>query len=265
MWIAQISDPHLRPHRMLYNGVVDSNAALEAAIRQINALNPLPDLVLLTGDVAEHGEPAEYDVARDILAGLQPRLLVIPGNHDDRAAFRDAFHDYRYLPAQGPLHYVDNAAMPVRVVALDVTVPGLHHGEVDAAGLGWLEGVLTSAPDRPTIIMMHQPPLQTDVPYLDKYRCFGAERLAQVVSRFPAVERVLCGHVHRHMLMRFAGTLLCTAPSTATAIALRPWAEATPASFIEPPGFLLHHWRPGHGMLTHSVPIGAFPGPFPFA
>jgi hypothetical protein len=67
------------------------------------------------------------------------------------------------------------------------------------------------------------------------------------------------------MLMRFAGTLLCTAPSTATAIALRPWAEATPASFIEPPGFLLHHWRPGHGMLTHSVPIGAFPGPFPFA
>jgi Icc protein len=265
VWIAQISDPHVRPPGMLYKGVVDANAALAAAVRQINALDPLPDLVLLTGDVTEDGEPAAYDAARGILAALRPRLLVIPGNHDDRTAFRAAFYDHRHLPAQGPLHYVDEACGPMRVAALDVTVPGAHHGETDAAGLRWLEQVLASAPDRPTIVMMHQPPLCTGVPYLDKYRCFGAERLAEVVSRFPAVERVLCGHVHRLMQMRFAGTLLCTAPSTATAIALRPCADAAPASFIEPPGFLLHHWQVGSGMVTHSVPIGTFPGPFPFA
>jgi len=46
---------------------------------------------------------------------------------------------------------------------------------------------------------------------------------------------------------------------------LRPYATAEPASFIEPPGFLLHHWKPGTGLLTHSIPIGAFPGPLPFA
>jgi hypothetical protein len=67
------------------------------------------------------------------------------------------------------------------------------------------------------------------------------------------------------MQLRFAGTLLCTAPSTTTAIALRPFPTAKPASFIEPPGFLLHHWKADTGFLTHSVPIGAFPGPFPFA
>ena len=42
-------------------------------------------------------------------------------------------------------------------------------------------------------------------------------------------------------------------------------ADADPASFLEPPGFLLHHWRDQGGMLTHSVPIGDFSGPFPFA
>jgi 3',5'-cyclic-AMP phosphodiesterase len=265
VWIAQISDPHLRPHGVLYKGVVDSNAALRAAVRQINALVPPPDLVVLTGDIAEEGQPAEYAVAREILAELKMRLLVIPGNHDERSAFRGAFHDHAYLPPEGRLSYVDDTSGPVRVIALDVTTPGFHHGELDEHALGWLEGVLSSAPNRPTILMMHQPPLTCGVPYLDKYRCRGGDRLAQVVAGFPAIERLLCGHVHRQMLTRFAGTLLCTAPSTATAIALRPHAEAEPASFIEPPAFLLHHWRIGVGMLTHSVPVGSFPGPFPFA
>ncbi len=45
----------------------------------------------------------------------------------------------------------------------------------------------------------------------------------------------------------------------------RPVNVAAPASFIEPPGFLLHHWKAGSGLLTHSIPVGSFPGPFPFA
>jgi Icc protein len=264
MWIAQISDVHVRPRGVLYKGVVDSNAALAAAIRQINALRPLPDLVLLSGDVVDEGQPAEYAMARTILDELKPRLLVIPGNHDAPSAFRAAFQDHGYLPPEGPISYVDDGSGPVRVIALDVTVPGLHHGEFDAPALAWLERALAAAPDRPTILMMHQPPLTCLVPYLDAYQCRGADRLAQLVARFPAVERILCGHVHRSMQMRFAGSLLCTAPSTATAIALHPYEDAAPASFVEPPGFLLHHWQPG-GMLTHVVPVGSFAGPFPFA
>jgi Icc protein len=264
MWIAQLSDPHVRPAGTLYQGVVDANAALAAAVAQVNALDPQPDLVLLTGDVTEAGLPAEYAAAREILAPLRAPLRVIPGNHDEREAFRRAFHDHRWLPAAGPLHYVDDASGPVRVVALDVTLPGLHHGEADAAALAWLEAVLAAEPDRPTVLMMHQPPIACGVPYLDLYRCHGGTALAALLARYPAVERVLCGHVHRTMLRRFGGTLLCTAPSTATAIALQAREGARPASFLEPPGFLLHQWRP-EGMLTHTLPIGGFPGPYPFA
>jgi hypothetical protein len=67
------------------------------------------------------------------------------------------------------------------------------------------------------------------------------------------------------MQLRFAGTVLCTAPSTTTAIALRLKADAKPASFIEPPACLLHHWRPEVGLVTHFSPIGSFSGPYPFA
>lgn len=262
MWIAQISDPHIRPDGVLYKGVTDSNAALAAAVRQINRLVPLPDLVLLTGDVTDEGTTAEYDAALAILAALRPRLLAIPGNHDDREPFRRAFAAWGYLPAEGPICYVDSG--PVRIVALDVTVPGKHHGEVNDSALAWLDGVLAAEPDRPAVVMLHQQPFLCGVPYLDKYRCFGADRLENVVARHKSVQRVLCGHVHRQMQLGFGGTLLCSAPSTATAIALRPVADAEPTSFLETPGFLLHHWRP-QGMLTHSVQIGDFSGPFPFA
>jgi 3',5'-cyclic AMP phosphodiesterase CpdA len=264
MWIAQLSDPHIRPVGVLYKNILDANAVLTGAVRQINRLNPLPDLVVLTGDVVDEGDPAEYVAARAILAELKPRLLVIPGNHDERSAFRAAFADHVYLPPDGPLHYQD-ASGPVRVIGVDVTVPGRHHGDFTEEAATWLDTVLAADATRPTVVMMHQPPIVTGIPYLDKYNCRNGGRLARIVSRFPAVERILCGHVHRSMQMRFAGTLLCTAPSTATAIALHAVPDGEPASFIEPPGFLLHHWRPDGGMLTHLVPVGAFPGPFPFA
>ena len=266
MLIAQISDPHVRPEGMLYKGVAQSNRMLEAAIARLHALDPRPDLVLLTGDLAEEGLPAEYAAARAILARLEIPLLLLPGNHDEREGFRAAFADrHPYLPATGPLHYAAGGHGPVRVVAIDVTIPGLHHGEVDVAGAEWLAGTLAEEPDRPTIVMMHQPPFDTGVPYLDLYRCHGADRMAAVVARHPNVERVLCGHVHRMMQLRWAGTLLVTAPSTATQIALRLRPDAEPASWLDPPAFLLHHWRPGTGIVTHHCPVDAAPGPFPFA
>jgi 3',5'-cyclic AMP phosphodiesterase CpdA len=111
---------------------------------------------------------------------------------------------------------------------------------------------------------MHHPPIACGIPYLDKYMCRRPERIAQVIGRFANVERVLCGHVHRPILQRWAGTLLCSCPSTATQIALRLRPDAQPASFREPPACLLHWWRDGV-MVTHMSYIGRFDGPFPFA
>jgi Icc protein len=264
MLIAQLSDLHVRPDGMLYQGVTDSNAQLAAAIAHVNRLDPRPGLVLLTGDLVEKGTPPEYAKLRELLSALEIPALVIPGNHDDRAAFREALRDHDYLPADGPMHYVAEASA-VRIVAFDVTIPGLHHGLVDEGAARWLDQTLAAEPDRPTIVMMHQPPFDTGVPYLDLYSCREGARLAAVVARHRQVERIVCGHVHRFMMLRFGGTLLCTAPSTTTAIALQLRPDAQPASHLEPPAFLLHHWRPDTGLVTHFLPVGAFAGPYPFA
>ena len=265
MLIAQLSDPHVRPEGVLYQGVVDSNAMFAAAIAQVNALDPRPELVLLSGDLVDQGEPAEYAMLRLLLRALAVPALVIPGNHDEREAFRAAFEDHAYLPGAGAMNYAVGDRGPVRIVALDVTLPGLHHGAVDEQGARWLDATLACEPDRPTIVMMHQPPFESGVSYLDDYLCRDGGRLSAVVSHHGQVERVVCGHVHRFMHMRFGGTMLCTAPSTATAIDLQLCRDAKPSSHVEPPAMLLHHWRPGVGLITHFVPIGVFPGPYPFA
>lgn len=264
MLIAQLSDPHVRPRGVLYQDIVDSNAMFAAAVAHVNALDPQPDLVLLSGDLVDKGEADEYAMLRGLLMPLRAPALAIPGNHDERDAFRHAFKAEAWLPAHGPVNYVvDRGAL--RIVAFDVTLPGLHHGGVDEAGLGWLDETLAAAPQRPTLIMMHQPPFACGVPYLDAYLCRDGERLAELVMRHHHVERIVCGHVHRFMQLRFGGTMLCTAPSTTTAIALQLKPDAQPASHVEPPAMLLHHWRPGVGLITHFVPIGSFPGPYPFA
>lgn len=262
MLIAHLSDPHLCPPGTLYQSVLDSNARFADALTDVALLGP--DLLLLSGDLAEHGRPEEYALARQLLGRLMVPVLVIPGNHDDREGFRaglSGLPNLVPLTRTGPLNAV--AEGPVRVVGLDVTVPGDHHGQMEQAQADWLDRTLSADPAIPTLVMMHQPPFDTGIGYVDAYRCFNADRLAQVLARHPQVIRLLAGHVHRHILTEFAGLPALTAPSTATSLALRLDPGAMPASYSEPPAMLLHLWRDGR-LVSHLQPLGQFPGPHPF-
>lgn len=264
MLIAQLSDLHICDDGVLYKGVVSTNQMAAAAVAHLNGLDPQPDLVLLTGDVVEDGTFSQYAMAHQILAGLRAPLMIMPGNHDDRDRLRAAFPDHRYMPAEGPINFVHDG-LPVRVIALDVTVPGAHHGELTDHALVWLTEMLDLDRDKPVVIAMHQPPFACSVPYLDKYMCLQPERLGAILSRYDNVARVLCGHVHRHMSRLWAGTMICTAPAAATQIALELRPDARPASYLEPAGILLHHWSAATGLVTHMSHIGEFDGPFAFA
>jgi len=234
------------------------------ALDHLYCLDRRPDLILLTGDLVDFGMPDEYREARKLLSRLDIPYLVIPGNHDHRENLRAAFADHSYLPAEGPLHYcVDD--YPVRIVGLDSCVTDKHHGHIDDVGLRWLADLLEEDAQKPTIIMLHHPPFVTGIPYMDKYGYFESARLAAVVEQFSNVEIVLCGHVHRQILRRWAGTVACACPSTATEIALQLDPLARPQSHVGPRTCMLHLFRDGHGFVSHASQIGKFIGPYPFA
>jgi 3',5'-cyclic AMP phosphodiesterase CpdA len=263
MLIAQISDMHVKREGELLYGRIDTAGYLERAVAHLLRLDPRPDIVLATGDLVEGGKPEEYARLRRLLAPLPMPLYVIPGNHDGRDALRAAFADRGFLPGQGFLHYAVEG-LPVRLLALDTLVEGKPHGELCAERLAWLAARLGEG-ERPTILFMHHPPFECGIDKFDKSRLnTGGERLAELVRRHPNVERVMCGHVHRPIQMRWAGTVASIAPSTAHQATLDLHDNAPLTMMMEPPALALHQWRPGNGLVTHTSYIGEFEGPKPF-
>ncbi len=264
MLIAQISDMHIKAPGLLLYRRIDTAGYLERAVAHILRLDPRPDIVLATGDLVDGGKPEEYALLRELLAPLDMPVYLIPGNHDARDAMRTAFPDHRYLPADGFLQYAIDE-LPLRLIGLDTLTPGRPHGELCDGRLSWFEARLGEQ-DRPTLVFMHHPPFDCGIAAFDMAGLkLGRDRFADIVRRHPQVERVMCGHVHRPIQMRWGGTMASIAPSTAHQATLDLREGARLSMTMEPPGLALHQWRPGSGLVTHISYIGDFDGPRPFS
>lgn len=264
MIFAQISDIHLRPEGDLAHDVADTAGSLASAVRRLEALDPPVDAVFITGDLVDIPDAGAYSQLRSLLDPLRSPVYLIPGNRDDRTNLRAAFADAGYLPENGSfLHYAVED-FPVRFLALDTLKEGAKTGELCEGRLSWLADRLAEAPDRPTVILMHHPPFKTGVPFMDGQEFEGADAFARIVSAYTNVERVLCGHLHRAIQRRFAGTLACVAPSTAFHMPLDLRTAADLNLVLEPAAGFLHVWSPGVGMVTHTLPLVEHPGPYPF-
>jgi Icc protein len=256
--VAQITDFHIvEPGRQLLD-VIDTAAFLRAAVDHLNALDPRPDIVLATGDLANDGTASEYQHVRELLAPLQPPVWLLPGNHDDRAALRAAFPDHDELTGDAYVDFVVDG--PVRVLALDTSRPGKAGGRLDASQLAWLEATLAEAPSTPTIVAMHHPPFATGIDHMDAMGLdpLEAHALGDVIERHAQVERIQCGHIHRAITRRWHGTIAATAPSVAHAVEL-DLRGGMGAWNREPPACTLHWWTPSTGLVSHIQAIGPYP------
>jgi len=264
--IAQISDLHIKSPGQLAYGRVDTAKALERCITALNEFRPRPDLVVISGDLADTPTADEYEHLKRLLSHLDLRFVSIPGNHDSRELMRAAFPHAAYAFSSGPLNQrVEIGGLDL--VLLDSSVPGKPHGELDAPTLQWLEATLASATDRPALLFLHHPPFKTGIWHMDRQNLLNAGELEPIVRRHPRVQRIATGHVHRATLAMFAGvaTTICPAPNHAVDLDLDHLRE--PSFKVEPPAFHLHSWFPGEGfgsVVTHQVFIGDFDGPHPF-
>jgi 3',5'-cyclic AMP phosphodiesterase CpdA len=257
MIIAQISDLHVQPAGEKAYDIVDTNHFLQAAVEQLNRLRPQPDIVVATGDLVDERTEAEYVMLKELLVPLRSPLYFVMGNHDDRTAFRKIFSDLPYVPKVGFVQYTLED-LPLRIIVLDTLVDGEGYGLMDRDRLAWLEARLAENPDKPTVIFMHHPPFATGLYGMDSLRCRGSEALAALITRYPNVQRVACGHLHRSIQTLWAGTLASVAPSVAHQVALQLKEQQPPAFVMEPPAFQLHLWHEETGLVTHTAFIGDF-------
>jgi 3',5'-cyclic-AMP phosphodiesterase len=246
--LVQLSDPHVSAAP----GDDEAADGLAAAVRAVLALDPAPDAVLLSGDVAADGRPEQYARVRQLLAPLAGPVHALPGNHDDRAELRAAFG----LAGSGaePIRYAVELG-PLRLVMCDTTQPGRDDGRLDADALSWLDATLAAQPDRPTVVAMHHAPIATGIAAMDAIGLPSADRvaLASLLARCSQVRRVVAGHVHRATFGLLGSCPVVTCPSTWVQVAFAP---AGPELVLEPapPAFGLHLWRDGE-LVSHVQPV----------
>lgn len=212
--LLHVSDSHLLGGEDPLYGAVDSEAHLRQLFAEVHASKVRPEAVIFTGDLADKGEPGAYAKLRAIVepacSALGARVIWAMGNHDDRANFRAGLFDQAGNDAPVDHSYFING---LRIITLDTSVPGFHHGELSQGQLDWLASELaTPAPDG-TILALHHPPVPSvlDLAILVELR--GQAALAAVV-RNTDVRTILAGHLHYSTTAMFAGIPVSVASAT---------------------------------------------------
>lgn len=228
----------------------DPLSALEQTIQVVLDQRVDPDAVIVSGDLSENGRESDYALVAEVVGRLGVDVICSAGNHDDRDALRRSFS----LPGEGgdPILYACIVSQ-LRLVVLDTQRLGEDGGSLGPERLSWLEACLKADARRPTVIVMHHPPVAGGTPAWERISLDADDRAALdlLLRRFPHVLRILCGHLHRAVLGTSGGRPVFVAPSTHRQ-AVSCFAADEPIAFSSsaPPAFAVHVLS-GGAMTSH--------------
>jgi Icc protein len=212
--IAHLSDPHLLANDAKQYGVVAPESGLQLALDRLTRLDPAPQALVFTGDLADKAEPGAYarlrEVAEPAAEALGAQVVWVMGNHDERAPFAKGLFDSDDDGPQDRVHDLGG----LRIVALDTSVPGFHHGALTDEQLDWLRDLLSTPAEHGTILAMHHPPIPTPTMEVAAIiELFDQVRLAAVIEGTD-VRQVLGGHYHYSSHSTFAGVPVSVASAS---------------------------------------------------
>ncbi len=224
--LLHLSDTHLLGGNAPLGGRYDTAANLRRTLEVVERMRLHPDAIVFTGDLTDLGEPEAYAALRAAVEPVAARLgapvVWVAGNHDERPALRAGLLDG--APTQDPVTGVWDLD-GLRLVALDSSVPGWHHGDIDDAQLAWLREVLAAPAPLGTIVALHHPPLPSHIPFFDILELRDQPRLAAVLAGTD-VRAILAGHLHHSTSGMFAGIPVSVAAATCYTMDLaRPAVE----------------------------------------
>lgn len=212
--VAHVSDTHLLAGDARQYDAIDTVTRFVLALERVSRMDPPPQALVFTGDLADLGEPEAYRTLRELVEPLAERVgaqvVWCMGNHDERSAYSRELFDEESEATQDRVYDVAG----LRIVSLDTSVPGWHHGEVSDEQLAWLRDVLATPAGHGTLLALHHPPIPSPMcPVAEVIELLDTDRLAEVL-RGTDVRAILGGHYHFTSHSTFAGIPVSVAAAT---------------------------------------------------
>jgi Icc protein len=211
--LVHVSDPHFVEEGLLY-GELDPQTGLLEVLDAVEASGLKPEAIIFSGDLTDKGSLEAYRRLRTTCQAYAERmgaqLIWAMGNHDERTNFQKMLLDE--APQTLPIdrtYYLGN----LRVLVLDSSTPGYHHGEISDEQLRWLAGELETRADDGTLLVIHHPPVPPvqELAVLSELR--DQDGLARVLEGSDVIG-ILSGHTHHSVFSTFANIPVSVASST---------------------------------------------------
>ncbi len=194
--IAQLSDLHLSSVQDGLSKGVDCWQQLDKMLEHLRGQAPV-DGIVLTGDIAHDESKQSYERLREILDRQEWPYWLVPGNHDNPGLMREVFAER--LEASSPAMCFSTLLQDVAVLGLDTHVPGCDGGGLSAASMAWFEEQCDAHAQRPIIVFMHHPPLNTGDEFFDSIGLANRESFWERMKQYPQIKALGFGHLHRSL------------------------------------------------------------------
>jgi 3',5'-cyclic AMP phosphodiesterase CpdA len=246
--IAQITDLHVTTEKDPLNQKRNEDR-LRQVMKAIHALRPRPVAIIASGDLVDRGELEEYLELKRLMSESEIPIYYAMGNHDAREPFLEVFSGAgAQTDENGFVQYAADFG-DMRMVVCD-TLGGPNHGEFDDTRAAWLARTLDEAPDRPTAVILHHPPILSGIQWMDpEPDSPWILKLREVLTGREQVKVLMCGHIHRAFNGVFAGHTLSAAPATSIQLTL----DLTEVDMHVPDGReILVEEPPGYALLMSN-------------
>jgi Icc protein len=204
--VIQLSDCHVSADPEAQYRGVNPRAEFEKLLPLVREKSP--DLVVLTGDLAEDASDEAYEYLFGQMDTLGAPVLTIPGNHDDAGC------QQKHFEATAVDDVLVYETGDWQLILLNTAVAGQISGALSADVFVQLRALLAEA-DKARLIMMHHQPVSVGSPWIDRYPLLESDKFWTCMEEGQNLKAVLWGHVHQEFASWRKGVQLLSTPSTA--------------------------------------------------
>jgi len=198
--IVHISDLHVSKSEF------DESIFMDA-VSEINHIQP--DMIILTGDLTEHGYYVEFEQATKYLEMFEAPLFAVPGNHDSRNLGYQSFEELI-----GERSWKLTLGEEFTVIGLDSSSPDEDRGHIGNPQHLWLEHQLDECAinDNFAIVVLHHHVISIPQTGRERNVLSDAGDILKTLTTHE-VDIVLSGHKHVPNIWKINDTVIVNAGS----------------------------------------------------